>query len=75
MFNPNEEMAIMAERKRQLLKAARMHQLYNQADEERAQFGERLMALVGDLMSSGGQKLKARSGAHTQYTTAEMQNL
>ena len=62
MLNPNEEMAIMAERKRELLRLARLHQLYQQADEDRAQLGQRLMSLVGDLMISGGTKLKEYSG-------------
>ena len=61
MLNPNEELAMMEERKRQLLQSARMHQLYQQADDEREQFADRLMTLLGDLMISGGQKLKARS--------------
>lgn len=61
MLDPNHERAVMQENREKLLRAARLHQLYAQADEERPQFGERLMALVGDLMISGGQKLKARS--------------
>ncbi len=72
MVNPNEEMALMAERRRELLRAAKMHELYNQADRERAQLGERLMGLIGDLMIAGGTKLKAR--ARVEYT-AEAQNV
>jgi hypothetical protein len=72
MLNPIEEFAQMEERKRDLLRSARMHELYRKADEEQAQVGERLMTLIGDLMISGGQKLKARSGV--RYTV-EAQHL
>jgi len=72
MYNPAQEIVIMQERKRQLLRAARMHQLFRQAEQDRARFGERMMALLGDLMISGGRKLKARSGV--RYSV-ETQNL
>jgi len=68
MFTPNQERAMMEERKRELLQAARMHQLYQQAEDDQTQLGERFMTLIGDLMISGGQKLKARSSASTQYS-------
>jgi len=61
MLNPNEERVLMEERKRQLLQSAKMHELYQKADDERDQLGDRFMTLIGDLMISGGQKLKARS--------------
>jgi hypothetical protein len=62
--------ALMKEKRERLMREARMQQLWNKADEERSQLGERLMGLVGDLMIAGGQKLKARSGnpAPIQYT-------
>ena len=66
MFSPNQEMALLAERKRELLQQARLNELYRKADEDRAQLGDRLMTLVGDLMISGGTKLKER--ASVQYT-------
>jgi hypothetical protein len=70
MLNPNEEHALMEERKRDLLRSARMSQLYQQADDDRAQAGERFMTLIGDLMISGGQKLKARSNSsNARYRT------
>ena len=59
----SQEFALNLERRERLLREAKMQQLWNQADEERSQLGERLMGLVGDLMISGGQKLKERSGA------------
>ena len=69
MFTPNEELAMMQERKRELLHSARMHQLYQQAEDDHAQLGERFMTLIGDLMISGGQKLKSRSStSNTQYS-------
>ncbi len=63
MLNPTivEDLALMEERKRDLLRSARMHELYRKADDERDQAGDRFMTLIGDLMISGGQKLKARS--------------
>lgn len=72
MYNPANEIAVMQERKQRLLRAARTHQLLRQADWDRARFGERIMALLGDLMISGGRKLKARSGV--RYTV-ETQHL
>jgi hypothetical protein len=70
MLDPNHQQVVMEENRQKLLRAARLHQLYSQADAERAQFGERLMTLVGDLMISGGQKLKARSSHPAiRYTT------
>lgn len=66
MYSPVQEMVIMQERKQRLLRAARMHQLFRQAEQDRARLGERMMALLGDLMISGGKKLKAYSG--TRYT-------
>ena len=65
-MNFNEERALVEENRQKLLRSARLHQLYLQVEEDRPQFGERLMALLGDLMISGGQKLKARSAI--QYT-------
>lgn len=62
MFNmTTQEIALVRERREQLLREARLQQLCRQADDERPQFGERLMGLVGDLMISGGNKLKERS--------------
>ena len=66
MFSPNDEMVNMAERKRELLRAAKMHQLYEQADEDRAQLGDRLMTLLADLMISSGTKLKEHAD-HAHY--------
>ncbi|MCC6802000.1 MAG: hypothetical protein IT319_03870 [Anaerolineae bacterium] len=72
MYNPAQEIAVMQERRQRLLRAARMHQLFRQADGDRVHFGERVMALLGDLMISTGRKLKARSDV--RYTV-ETQHL
>lgn len=63
MLNPNEQEAIFQDRKRDLLRAAKLHELYLRAEAERPQFGDRLMTLLGDLMISSGERLKARSSA------------
>ena len=72
MLSPNQEQAMMQDRKRQLLQAAKMHQLYRQAEQERGQLGERLLMLLGDLIIAGGQKLKART--RMDYYTFETEN-
>ena len=74
MLDPNYQRVVMEENKLKLLRAARLHQLYEQADAERGQFGERLMTLLGDLMISGGQKLKARSTHAPVHYTANTLN-
>ena len=75
MFERSQEYALNLERRERLLREAKMQKLWNDADLERPQFGERLMALVGDLMISGGQKLKERSGTATQYTVEAQHSL
>ena len=73
-LSPNEELAMMEERKRQLLQTARLHQLYQKAEDEREQLGDRFITLIGDLMISGGQKLKSRtSSANSAHYTAGAQ--
>jgi len=76
MFNPKEQIQFAEERRRELLRQARMHQLYRSAERDRARMGERLMAVLGDLMISSGTKLKARSASAVRYTmnTVETQN-
>ena len=75
MLSPNQEMALMADRKRELLQKARLHQLYQQAEQDRAQLGDRLMTLIGDLMISGGTKLKEHSSVHYAAEAVEAQNV
>ncbi len=69
-MNVNQERALMEENRRRLMRSLKMHQLYLQADAERPQFGERLLALLGDLMIAGGEKLKSR---HSVSYTMEPQ--
>lgn len=71
MLNPNEQEAVFQQRKLDLIRAARLHELRLRADMERPQFGERLMTLLGDLMISSGERLKARSSAAPTF--AEVQ--
>jgi hypothetical protein len=77
MFNPDHQLLIMEDRKQRLLQEARMVQLWREADRDRSSMGERLMALVGDLMISGGTKLKERSAVRfvgeAQLDTAWLQ--
>lgn len=74
MLNPNEQEAIFQERKLDLLRAAKLHELYLRAEKERPQFGDRLMSMLGDLMISSGERLKARSSASSVATFAEAQH-
>jgi hypothetical protein len=62
MFNNDQHIQYADDRRKELLREARMHQLIRQSNRDRAQMGERLMALLGDLMITSGTKLKARSG-------------
>jgi hypothetical protein len=62
MFNPTDELALFEDHKRRLMREARMHQLYRQAEMERGMLSARLMHLLGELMVSGGEKLMARGG-------------
>lgn len=65
MLSPSQQMAILQEHKRDLLRQARLHRLLSQAEHERPLLGERLMALLGDLMISSGQRLKGRSNVRS----------
>ncbi len=62
MLNLEQELKLREASRRELLRKARLHQLMRQAERDREQVGDRLMALLGDLMISGGKKLKERSG-------------
>jgi hypothetical protein len=70
MLNPNEMEVHVQERKRDLLRAAQLHDLYLRAEKERPQFGNRLMSMLGDLMISSGERLKARSSV-TSFAEAQ----
>lgn len=61
MRNLEQEHWIMEERKRKLLQSAKLHQLYREAQTNQTTFGDRLLRLIGDLMITGGTRLKAQS--------------
>jgi hypothetical protein len=63
MLQAERDLLIMEQRKRELLRQARIQQLFQQV--EREPVGERLLNLLGDLMISGGRRLKARSEGGT----------
>lgn len=63
MFNPISELEAVEYRKRELLREAKIQHLIRNAKRERSQMHERFLALVGDLMISGGSRLKARYDA------------
>ena len=70
MFSQDQQIQYAESRRRELLREARLQRLYQQAEQDRPHFASRMMMLVGDLMISGGSKLKARSGADapTEWT-------
>ena len=74
MLNPNEQEAVFQDRKLELLRAAKLHELYLRADMERPQFGDRLMSMLGELMISSGERLKARSSASSAPSLAASRN-
>ena len=63
MLKPEQEILLLEERKRELMRAAKLHQLYREARDNRPRMSDRLMHLIGDLMITSGTKLKARSDA------------
>ncbi|MBE2268211.1 MAG: hypothetical protein IAE80_08250 [Anaerolinea sp.] len=59
MLQTERDMLLMEQRKRELLRKARIQQLYREV--ERIPMGVRLMNLIGDLMITNGQRLKLRA--------------
>jgi len=70
MFNPISEIQAVEYRKRELLREAKLQHLIRKSKREQAKTYERLLALVGDLMISGGSRLKARYDAANQSLTS-----
>jgi hypothetical protein len=66
MFNPISELQAVEYRKRELIREAKLQHLVRKSQQERVKTHERFLALVGDLMISGGSKLKARYDAANQ---------
>ena len=60
MFNPISELQAVEYRKRELLREAKLQHLLRNSQRDQVKTHERLLALVGDLMISGGSRLKAR---------------
>lgn len=63
MFNPISEMQAVEYRKRELLREAKIQHLIRKAKREQGKTHERFLAMIGDLMISGGSRLKARYDA------------
>lgn len=63
MFNPVTETEFVEHRKRELLREAKLHHLMREAQRDRMKIHQRFLGLVGDLMISGGSRLKARYDA------------
>lgn len=63
MFNPFSEFEAVEYRKRELLRQAKIQHLLRNSKRDQVKTHERFLALVGDLMISGGSKLKARYDA------------
>ena len=61
MLKPEQEILLLEERKRELMRAAKLHQLYREAQDNHPRMSDRLMRLIGDLMITSGTKLKART--------------
>lgn len=63
MLHSDRDILLMEQRKRDLLRQARLQQLYHATDATRAQMTTRLRHLLGDLMISGGERLKGRTAS------------
>lgn len=56
MLQTERDMLLLEQRKRELLRKARIQQLFQEVDKQPV--GERLLNLLGDLMIAGGRRLK-----------------
>lgn len=70
MFNPISDMQAVEYRRRELIREAKIHNLLRKANHDHAKMHERFLAMVGDLMISGGSKLKTRYDAANQSLSA-----
>mgnify|MGYP001267643738 FL=1 len=59
MLQTERDMLLMEQRKQELLRKARIQQLFKEV--EREPMGARLLNLLADLMINSGQRIKARS--------------
>jgi hypothetical protein len=70
MFSPVTDIEAIEYRKRELLREAKLYHLMRNAQTDKAKVHERFLALVGDLMISGGSRLKTRyTAAHHTLST------
>lgn len=60
MFNPISETQTVEHHRRELLRQARLQRLATEIQRDQAKLHERFLAMVGDLMVSGGSRLKQR---------------
>ncbi|MBN8639258.1 MAG: hypothetical protein J0M07_28325 [Anaerolineae bacterium] len=59
MLHTERDMLLLEQRKQELLRKARIQQLFKEI--ERETMGDRLLNLLADLMINGGQRLKERA--------------
>jgi len=64
MLQTERDMILMEQRKTELLRKARIQQLFGEI--EQTPMGDRLLHLLGDLMISGGNRLKKTRSAGGQ---------
>ena len=70
MFNPVSEAQAIEHRKRDLLRQAKLQQIAAEVQQDQAKLHERFLAMVGDLMITGGSRLKKRYDAANHAWTA-----
>ena len=70
MFNPISELEAVEYRKREMIREAKIQHLIRRSQRDQVKTHERLLALVGDLMISGGSRLKARYNAANRSLTS-----
>lgn len=73
MFNPISELEAVEYRKRELIREAKLQHLVRRSKQERGKTHERFLALVGDLMISGGSRLKSRYDAANRSFASQPQ--
>lgn len=70
MFNPVAETQAVEHHKRELMRQARLQQLAKEIQQDQGKLHERFLAMVGDLMISGGSRLKNRYDAANHSLSA-----
>jgi hypothetical protein len=66
MMHPDEAFQIHIQRRNEMIRAARLQQLMDQAEADKARLPQRLLLILSDVMIGGGVRLKryARRAAH-----------